>query len=119
MTNTNSNSVLGVSMQSDARFANEKEFFSSVQDSRLTAEFSVLKKEVGFRIALKSLFVKYLYIVRLWLVRESAIIRILSANYEKVDPWTISRAIAWLYNKSVRVRRLLWRIEQTLNKNNI
>lgn len=121
MTNSSINRPLGIglSVQSEGSFVNEKEFFSSIQSSRLTAEFSVLIKEVGFLRALRSLIERKKYIVRLWSVREAAIIRILSVNYEKIDRWTISRLIAWLYKKSAIVRRLLWKIEQGLNINNI
>lgn len=39
----------------------------------------------GLRTVLKSYVVRYRYILGLWLLRESAIITILSQNYEKVQ----------------------------------
>lgn len=112
---------LGLSMQfaDPSKDVTEKEFFSKVQMDGLTAEFSNLVSRVGFRLALKSVMIKWIYIVRLWFVRESAIIRILSENVEKTPRWSISRLIARAYNNSVILRRWLWKIEQQLNKNNI
>ena len=112
---------VGLSIQFDepSKNVSEKEFFSQIQKDGFTAEFSNLVRLAGFGRALKSLIVRYRYIVRLWLVRESAIIRILSQNVEKTPRWSISRLVARVYNKFAIVRRWLWKIEQQLNKNNI
>lgn len=121
MKNQLQDSVRGLSMQFDepSKEVSEKEFFSKIQQDGITAEFSNLVRLVGFRRALRSLIEKYRYIVRLWFVRESAIIRILSKSYEKIPRWTMSRLIVFVYNKSAIVRRFLWRTENLLNKNNI
>ena len=112
---------LGLSMQfaDPSKEVTEKEFFSKIQTDDLTAEFSNLVSRVGFRSALKSVLIRWKYIVKLWCVRESAIIRILSQNVEKTPRWSISRLIARAYNKFVFLRRWLWKIEQQLNINNI
>lgn len=110
---------LSIQFAEPSKNVSEKEFFSSTEKLRYSAEFSNLVRLVGYRRALKSLIVRYRYIVRLWLVRESAIIRILSQNVEKTPRWSISRLCARVYNKFAIVRRWLWSLEQQLNKNNI
>lgn len=121
MKNQSQSLGLGLSIQFDdpSKDVSEKEFFSKVQTDGFTAEFSNLVRLVGFRRALRSLIERYRYIVRLWIVRESAIIRILSHHYEKIPRWSMSRLIVFVYSRSVILRRFLWKRENLLNKNNI
>lgn len=117
MTQEKSSLAVGVSTQSGDSFVNERDFFASIEKSDLIAEFSTIRRLYGFRTALKSFLVKKKYIVKLWLVREAAIIRTLSKNYEKIPKKTISRLIVSVYLRSAWLRKKLWKIENLLNPN--
>lgn len=70
-------------------------------------DFKVLKKVVGLRKALKSLFVRWRYIHLLCVLRDIAVIRTLSENFEKIPRRTMSRLIVNIYNHFAILRNLL------------
>lgn len=88
----------------------EKQFIQETGRFVYVGNFSELRKQVGFRKSLKSLIVRYRYIVRLWILRECKIIMILSENYDQVPKWTVSRFLARIYLRSALVRKLTGKI---------
>lgn len=58
-----------------------------------------------FRV-LRSLFARYLYIVRLWLLRETSILAVLTENYKKVPRRSLSKILVGVLYYSKLAKRL-------------
>lgn len=93
---------------------------SSTEESRLQSlergvivcskTFTDVSKEVGVFRALKSFYVRYLYTLRLWVIREERILQILCENYKEVPSWTTSKVVAWLLCTFPVMRRICARL---------
>lgn len=78
--------------------------------------FTDVSKEVGVFRALKSFYVRYLYILRLWVLREGKILRILCEHYNEVPKWTLSKVFAWLLRTFPVLNRVLENQERALKR---
>lgn len=96
----------------------EEEFFSEAGQLTPLGDFSALRKQVGFRIALRSLFVRYRYIVRLWLLRELSIYQILIRRYEEIPKKTPTKLIIGLFVRysflKTRLDKIAAKLQQKL-----
>lgn len=94
----------------------EKEFFSEAGRLTYVGKFSDLKKQVGFRRAVNSLYVRYRYIVLLWLLRELSIYQILIKRYDEIPKRTPSKLIIGLFVRFSFLRALIDKIAAKLQK---
>ena len=80
-------------------------------------DFKALKKVVGFRNAFRSLLVRWRYILRLYVLREIAIIRTLSKNFDKIPKKSFSYLIILVYDHCAILRNLLsWKERKIKSK---
>ena len=90
----------------------EKEFFTETGSIVLSHDFRKLKAQVGLKSALFSVKEKTIYIVRLWILREIAIIKILYENYQKIPRLSWSHLIVGVYARFACVRKMTAFVER-------
>lgn len=86
---------------------NENEYLLSLGQSAPVGNLSELKKQVGFRRAYVSYLARCLYMIKLWLLRENAILLTLIENYEKIPTKTFSRLFIGLLKKLSFPKKLI------------
>lgn len=74
--------------------------------SVVSASMRELISAYGLLRVFRSLFARYLYIVRLWLLRETSILAVLTQNYEKVPKRSLSKILVGVLYYSKAARRL-------------
>ena len=97
---------------------NEKEFIQSVETGLTVSSlnFFQLARKTSLKIALRSNFVRYRYIVRLWMLRECAILNVLLNNYDMIPRRTPSKIFVGLLLVTRATRMLPLKIEKKLRE---
>lgn len=97
---------------------NEKDFVKSVETGLIVSSLNIfqLARKTSLKIALRSYYVRYLYIVRLWMLRECAILRTLQDNFEKIPPRTPSKILIRLLNGMSVMKMLPSKLEKRLQE---
>lgn len=85
----------------------EKEFYSQAGLLPYVGSFSDLKSKLGFRRAVNSLFVRYRYTARLFLLRELSIYQILIKRYDEIPRKTPTRLIIGIFVRSSHLKKML------------
>lgn len=95
---------------------NEKSFLQLVETGLPVSSLSFfqLARKTSLKIALRSFFVRYQYIARLWLIRECAILNVLINNFEKIPSRTPSKIFVRLLLVTRATRTLPSRLEKRL-----
>lgn len=92
----------------------EKEFFTVTGSIAYCKNFRDLRIMYGLKRALLARLVRYQYIARLWLLRESAIISCLIENYEKIPRRTPSRFLIGIFARFAFLRKLNERLATSI-----
>lgn len=100
-------SVCPVQLESKSSL-NELQALQALQTgpSVVSASLRELISAYGLLRVFRSLFARYLYIARLWLLRETSILAVLTANYEKVPKRSLSKILVGVLYYSKLARRL-------------
>lgn len=94
----------------------EKEFFTKAGSIAYCKNYRELKKVYGLKAARLARRECRRYIVRLWFLRESAIILTLCENYEKVPNWTVSKIITSIFVRFAFLRKGIEKLVTKLQK---
>lgn len=80
------------------------------------SRFIDVVKAYGLKNTLKSLYGRYLYTLRLWRLRNRAIMIALCENYEKIPNGTPSKFLTSVFVHNVQMRRMLYKSESGLRR---
>lgn len=80
------------------------------------SRFIDVVKAYGLKNTLRSFYARYLYTLRLWRLRNRAIMIALCENYGKIPKGTPSKFLTGVFVRSARMKRMLYDSERSIRR---